>query len=84
MITSIGPHPGLAPLGLPSPAGRRGEGGEGSSLMMLEHEVAHCAQADAYAGLEGWPVPHIFGRAFEDVMALQPQERRRHDRLKHG
>jgi len=47
-------------------------------MMMLEHEVAHRAQIDAYAGLEGWPVPPIFGRAFEEVMALQARERRRH------
>ncbi len=53
-------------------------------MLMIEHEVAHRAQIDAYAGLEGWPVPPIFGRAFEEVMALQPQERRRHGRPEHG
>jgi uncharacterized damage-inducible protein DinB len=44
-------------------------------MMMLEHEVHHRSQIDAYAGLMGWPVPHIFGRSKESIDALQPAER---------
>jgi uncharacterized damage-inducible protein DinB len=36
-------------------------------MMMLEHEVHHRSQIDAYAGLEGWPVPDIFNRSAESV-----------------
>lgn len=46
--------------------------------MMVEHEVHHRSQIDTYAGLEGWPVPHIFERSFESIAALQPQERAKH------
>jgi uncharacterized damage-inducible protein DinB len=49
-------------------------------MLMIEHEIAHRAQVDAYAGLEGWPVPPIFGRTFEHVSALQAQERERQAR----
>ena len=48
-------------------------------MMMLEHEVHHRSQIDSYAGLEGWPVPDIFGRSAESIDALQPSQR-----LKHG
>ena len=44
-------------------------------MMMLEHEVHHRSQIDAYAGLMGWPVPHIFGRSKESIDALQSAER---------
>lgn len=36
-------------------------------LMMVEHEVHHRSQIDTYAGLEGWPVPHIYGRSAEQI-----------------
>ena len=36
-------------------------------MMMVEHEVHHRSQIDSYAGLEGWPVPDIFGRSAEAV-----------------
>jgi uncharacterized damage-inducible protein DinB len=49
-------------------------------MMMLEHEVHHRSQIDSYAGLEGWPVPHIFERSAETIAALQPAERARHRR----
>ena len=49
-------------------------------MMMLEHEVHHRSQIDTYAGLEGWPVPDIFGRSAESIDALQPGERARHGR----
>ena len=49
-------------------------------MMMLEHEVHHRSQIDAYAGLQGWPVPDIFGRSAESIDALQEAERARHGR----
>jgi uncharacterized damage-inducible protein DinB len=49
-------------------------------MMMLEHEVHHRSQIDTYAGLLGWPVPHIFERSFESISALQPEQRARHQR----
>jgi hypothetical protein len=33
---------------------------------------------DTYAGLQGWPVPDIFGRSAESIDALQPEQRARH------
>jgi uncharacterized damage-inducible protein DinB len=48
--------------------------------MMLEHEVHHRSQIDTYAGLLGWPVPHIFERSFESIEALQAEQRARHPR----
>jgi len=49
-------------------------------MMMLEHEVHHRSQIDTYAGLEGWPVPDIFGRSAESITALQDAERAKHAR----
>lgn len=49
-------------------------------MMMLEHEVHHRSQIDSYAGLEGWPVPHIFGRSAESIDALQAGQRARYGR----
>lgn len=49
-------------------------------MMMVEHEVHHRSQIDAYAGLEGWPVPDIFGRSAESIGQLQAAERSRHGR----
>jgi len=49
-------------------------------MMMLEHEVHHRSQIDTYAGLEGWPVPDIFGRSAETIQALQPEQRAKHGR----
>jgi uncharacterized damage-inducible protein DinB len=47
-------------------------------MMMVEHEVHHRSQIDAYAGLLRWPVPHIFNRSWETIEALQPEERAKH------
>ena len=47
-------------------------------MMMVEHEVHHRSQIDSYAGLEGWPVPHIFNRSAESIRDLQPEQRARH------
>jgi uncharacterized damage-inducible protein DinB len=40
-------------------------------MMMLEHDVHHRSQIDTYAGLNGWEVPQIYGRAAEQIGALQ-------------
>ena len=47
-------------------------------MMMLEHEVHHRSQIDSYAGLQGWPVPDIFGRSAETIVGLQPGQRAKH------
>ena len=47
-------------------------------MMMLEHEVHHRSQIDAYAGQEGWRVPDIFNRSAESIDALQGAQRARH------
>lgn len=39
-------------------------------MNMVEHEVHHRSQIDAYAGLNGWRVPQIFNRTAEDVAAI--------------
>ncbi|PYM16457.1 MAG: hypothetical protein DMD81_12445 [Candidatus Rokuibacteriota bacterium] len=44
-------------------------------MMMLEHEVHHRSQIDSYAGLQGWPVPDIFGRSTEAVAARETEQR---------
>jgi uncharacterized damage-inducible protein DinB len=44
-------------------------------MMMLEHDIHHRSQIDAYAGLNGWPVPDIYGRAAEDIGKLQDAQR---------
>jgi uncharacterized damage-inducible protein DinB len=49
-------------------------------MMMIEHEVHHRSQIDAYAGLEGWPVPDIFNRSAESIDALQSGQRARYRR----
>jgi hypothetical protein len=48
-------------------------------MMMLEHEVHHRSQIDAYAGLERWPGPDIFGRSAETIAALQPAQHARYE-----
>ncbi len=47
-------------------------------MMMLEHDIHHRSQIDTYAGLNGWEVPQIYGRAAETIGALQEQERAKH------
>jgi len=47
-------------------------------MMMLEHEVHRRSQIDTYAGLQGWPVPDIFGRSAESINALQDAQRAKH------
>lgn len=48
-------------------------------MMCLEHEVHHRSQIDTYAGLQGWPVPHIYGRSAEQVGLERERQRRLHD-----
>ncbi len=43
-------------------------------MMLIEHEVHHRSQIDAYAGLQGWPVPDIFNRSSEHIAALRAQQ----------
>ena len=47
-------------------------------MMLLEHEVHHRSQIDSYAGLQGWPVPDIFGRSAESITVLQDAQRAKH------
>ncbi len=47
-------------------------------LMMLEHEIHHRSKIDTYAGLNGWDVPHIYGRAAEQIVAQQDVQSRRY------
>lgn len=47
-------------------------------MMLVEHEVHHRSQIDAYAGLQGWPVPDIFNRSAEDIAALRAEQLSRH------
>ena len=49
-------------------------------MMMIEHEVHHRSQIDAYAGLQGWPVPDIFNRSAEHISTLQDEQRARYGR----
>ena len=49
-------------------------------MMCLEHEVHHRSQIDTYAGLQGWPVPHIYGRSAEQVALQRDRQRRLHER----
>jgi uncharacterized damage-inducible protein DinB len=47
-------------------------------LLMVEHDVHHRSQLDTYAGLNGWPVPDIFGRSAEAVARQQEAQRARY------
>lgn len=49
-------------------------------MMCLEHEVHHRSQVDTYAGLQGWPVQHIYGRSAEQVGLERERQRRLHER----
>ncbi len=48
--------------------------------MMVEHDIHHRSQIDTYAGLNGWPVPDIFGRSSEAIGSLQEAQRAKHRR----
>ncbi len=47
-------------------------------MMMLEHDIHHRSQIDTYAGLQGWPVPDIYGRSAEQVGLQRPRQRELH------
>ncbi len=47
-------------------------------MMMLEHDIHHRSQIDTYAGLNGWPVPDIYGRSAEAIGGLQDEQRAKH------
>jgi uncharacterized damage-inducible protein DinB len=47
-------------------------------MMCLEHEVHHRSQVDTYAGLQAWPVPHIYGRSAEQVGLERKRQRAKH------
>ena len=47
-------------------------------MMMLEHDIHHRSQIDTYAGLNGWPVPDIYGRSAEKIGGLQDEQRAKH------
>ncbi|MFN0093909.1 MAG: DinB family protein [Dehalococcoidia bacterium] len=47
-------------------------------MMMVEHDIYHRSQIDAYAGLNGWDVPHIYGRSAERIGELQAAQRAKH------
>lgn len=44
-------------------------------MMMLEHDIHHRSQIDTYAGINGWPVPDIYGRSAETIISLQDAAR---------
>ncbi len=48
-------------------------------LMMVEHDIHHRSQLDTYAGLNGWPVPDIYGRSAETIITLQDAERAKYE-----
>jgi len=47
-------------------------------MMCLEHDVHHRSQIETYAGLQGWPVQHIYGRSAEQVGAQRERQRELH------
>lgn len=47
-------------------------------MMNLEHEVHHRSQIDTYAGLQGWRVPHIYGRSAEQVGLQRDRQKKLH------
>lgn len=47
-------------------------------MFMSEHEIHHRSQLDSYAGLNGWQPPQIYGRRWEQVLALQAEAQAEH------
>lgn len=37
-------------------------------MLLVEHEVHHRSQFNTYAGINGWPVPDLFGKTWEDII----------------
>jgi uncharacterized damage-inducible protein DinB len=44
-------------------------------MMMTEHDIHHRSQIDTYSGINGWEVPHIYGRSAEQVGEQQSAQR---------
>jgi len=44
-------------------------------MLMMEHDIHHRSQLDAYAGINGWDVPDIYGRSAERIGSLQESQR---------
>jgi uncharacterized damage-inducible protein DinB len=44
-------------------------------MMMVEHDIHHRSQIDTYSGINGWDVPHIYGRSAEQVGDQQVAQR---------
>ena len=47
-------------------------------MMCLEHDVHHRSQIETYAGLQGWPVRHIYGRSAQQVGAQRERQQQLH------
>ncbi len=47
-------------------------------MMMLEHDIHHRSQLDTYAGLNGWDVPHIYGRSAEQIAVQREAQIKRY------
>jgi uncharacterized damage-inducible protein DinB len=47
-------------------------------MMCLEHDVHHRSQIETYAGLQGWPVQHIYGRSAQQVGAQRERQQQLH------
>jgi uncharacterized damage-inducible protein DinB len=47
-------------------------------MMVVEHDIHHRSQIDTYAGLQGWPVPDIYGRSAEQVGLERDRQRELH------
>ena len=45
--------------------------------LINSEQLHHRSQIDTYARLEGWDVPHIYGRSRESIDELQEEQRRR-------
>lgn len=43
-------------------------------MMMAEHDIHHRSQIDTYAGINGWPLAHIFDRTAEWVASQKDQQ----------
>ncbi len=46
-------------------------------MMLIEHEVHHRSQIDAYAGLNGWSPPDVFDMSAEGITAREAAQRQR-------
>lgn len=49
-------------------------------MMMMEHDIYHRSQIDAYAGLNGWDPPDIYFRSAEAIEELQDAQRAKYRR----